>query len=91
MMRGIRRLPVGIQTFEDIRARELCYIDKTKYLAKLVTAGFKSIFLSRPHRFGKSLFLSTLRAYFEGKKELFKGLYIDNAEEKIAREQKRAP
>ena len=91
MMSGIRRLPVGIQTFEDIRARELCYIDKTKYLAKLVTAGFKSIFLSRPHRFGKSLFLSTLRAYFEGKKELFKGLYIDNAEEKIAREQKRAP
>ena len=85
------RLPVGIQTFADIRRRELCYVDKTKYVAQLISSGFKSIFLSRPHRFGKSLFLSTLKAYFEGKKELFEGLYIAGVEDEIARVQKREP
>ncbi|MGP1362786.1 MAG: AAA family ATPase, partial [Bacteroides sp.] len=55
-----RRMPIGTQTFEDIRKKELLYIDKTRYIASL-TERFKYIFLSRPHRFGKSLFLSTLR------------------------------
>lgn len=66
-------------------------MDKTQYLAQLVTSGFKCVFLSRPHRFGKSLFLSTFQSYFEGKKELFDGLYIAQVEEKIAQEQKREP
>ena len=85
------QLPIGIQTFEDIRKNRLRYVDKTNFLVQLLTSGFKSVFLSRPHRFGKSLFLSTLRAYFEGRKELFDGLYIAQCEEKIAKEQKREP
>jgi len=87
----IQRLPIGVQTFEDIRRRELRYVDKTEYLAQLVASGAKSIFLSRPHRFGKSLFLSTLKAYFEGKKELFEGLAIAGYEEEIARLDHRVP
>ncbi len=84
-----RGLPIGVQTFEEIRRNELRYIDKTKYIAQLLPYGFKSIFLSRPHRFGKSLFLSTLRAYFEGKKELFAGLALEQAELELAQQQKR--
>ena len=85
-----RRMPIGTQSFEDIRKKELLYIDKTRYIASL-TERFKYIFLSRPHRFGKSLFLSTLRAYFEGKKELFAGLYIEQVEAKLALQQRREP
>lgn len=84
-------LPVGIQTFEDIRRGGYSYIDKTHYLAKLMEGGFKSVFLSRPHRFGKSLFVSTLQAYFEGKKALFEGLHIAQVEEELARKQGREP
>ena len=80
-----RLLPVGIQTFEDIRRNRMIYVDKTHYIVKCMSVGSKSFFLSRPHRFGKSLFLSTLQAYFEGKKELFEGLYIADHEEEIAR------
>ena len=90
-MNVLRRLPVGIQTFEDIRKNNLLYIDKTEYLAQLVISGFKSVFLSRPHRFGKSLFLSTLKSYFEGKKELFKGLYIEQVEPTLAQQLNREP
>ena len=90
-MNELRRLPVGIQTFEDIRKNNLLYIDKTEYLAQLVLSGFKSVFLSRPHRFGKSLFLSTLKSYFEGKKELFKGLYIEQVEPTLAQQLNREP
>lgn len=90
-MMSASRLPVGVQTFEDIRKKGLQYVDKTKFLIPLVTSGYKSVFLSRPHRFGKSLFLSTLLAYFEGEKELFEGLAIAQEEERIAREQKREP
>ena len=86
-----RILPIGNQTFEDIRQKEQLYVDKTSYIYTLAYAGFKHTFLSRPHRFGKSLFLSTLKAYFEGKKELFEGLYIAEHEEEIARWQKREP
>ena len=89
-MDTLRNLPLYFQDFEDLRRKNYLYVDKTQYLAQLVTR-YKDFFLSRPHRFGKSLFLSTLRAYFEGKKELFKGLYIERAEEEIARRQNREP
>ena len=89
-MDTLRNLPLYFQDFEDLRRKNYLYVDKTQYLAQLVTR-YKDFFLSRPHRFGKSLFLSTLRAYFEGKKELFKGLYIEQAEEAIARQQNREP
>ncbi len=86
-----RLLPVGVQTFEDIRRNRMIYVDKTHYIVKFMSVGSKSFFLSRPHRFGKSLFLSTLQAYFEGKKELFEGLYIADHEEEIAHRQQREP
>lgn len=70
-----RKLPIGIQDFESLRKGEYVYVDKTEYIYRLVNSG-KPYFLSRPRRFGKSLFLSTLRAYFEGKKELFTRLKI---------------
>ncbi|RUM58116.1 MAG: hypothetical protein DSY40_00070, partial [Nautilia sp.] len=69
------KLPIGIQTFEEIRKENYIYIDKTKELYELIN-NYKYSFLSRPRRFGKSLFLDTLKALFEGKKELFEGLYI---------------
>jgi hypothetical protein len=73
-------MPIGIQSFEDLRRNNYVYVDKTAYLYKLVSEG-KPYFLSRPRRFGKSLFLSTLEAYFLGKKELFKGLAVEKLEE----------
>lgn len=72
----MRKYPIGIQTFADIRNDGYQYIDKTRCVEQLVRSG-KFYFLSRPRRFGKSLFISTLQAYFEGKRELFKGLHID--------------
>jgi len=74
-----RKLPVGIQDFEDLRTTGNLYVDKTAYIYRLVTMG-KPYFLGRPRRFGKSLLLSTLKAYFLGKKELFEGLAIANLE-----------
>ena len=74
-----RFLPIGIQDFEDLRRRNFLYVDKTAYVYKLATEG-KPYYLSRPRRFGKSLFLSTLEAYFLGKKDLFKGLAIEKLE-----------
>lgn len=71
--------PIGIQNFEDLRKNEYVYVDKTHQLYRLVSTG-KYYFLNRPRRFGKSLLLSTLEAYFEGKKELFKGLAIEALE-----------
>ncbi|MBQ8946107.1 MAG: ATP-binding protein [Lachnospiraceae bacterium] len=71
----IRKLPIGIQDFEDIRTNGYLYVDKTKYIYTLINQG-KPYFMSRPRRFGKSLFLSTLKAFFEGKRELFEGLAI---------------
>ena len=75
----IRKLPIGVQDFEKIRNEGFLYVDKTEYIYRLVRNGVP-YFLSRPRRFGKSLLLSTLRAYFEGKKELFKGLKIEELE-----------
>ncbi|MDR0705913.1 MAG: ATP-binding protein [Planctomycetaceae bacterium] len=71
----MKKLPVGIQTFEEIRTENYLYVDKTEHLYRIATAG-KVYFLSRPRRFGKSLTLSTLDALFSGRKELFEGLYI---------------
>ena len=85
-----RRLPISTQDFEQLRRDGDLYVDKTQHIEKLFSLG-RIFFLSRPHRFGKSLFLSTLKAYFEGKKELFEGLYIAEREEEIARGQKREP
>ncbi len=78
-----RKMPIGIQSFEKMRNDKYLYVDKTKYVYNLVCTS-SPYFLSRPRRFGKSLFLSTLKAYFLGQKELFKGLYIEKAEEKRA-------
>ena len=75
-----RKLPIGIQDFESIRKDGYLYVDKTGYIYELVHGG-KPFFLSRPRRFGKSLFLSTLKAYFEGKKNLFEGLKISELED----------
>lgn len=73
--------PIGIQDFEKLRTEGFLYIDKTELIYKLVTTG-SYYFLSRPRRFGKSLLVSTLDAYFKGKKELFEGLAIENLEKK---------
>ena len=70
-MQKIRKLPIGIQSFEKLRESGYIYIDKTEFIYSLVHTG-QIYFLSRPRRFGKSLFLSTLKAYFEGKKELLR-------------------
>ena len=74
-----RKLPIGIQDFEYLRTNEFTYIDKTKFVYHLSQNG-KAYFLSRPRRFGKSLFLSTLRYYWEGRRELFEGLKITELE-----------
>ena len=75
----IRKLPVGIQDFTSLREDGYLYVDKTALVYKMVTTG-KPYFLSRPRRFGKSLLLSTLEAYFLGRKDLFKGLAIEQLE-----------
>ncbi|MDR0704233.1 MAG: ATP-binding protein [Planctomycetaceae bacterium] len=79
-MSNNRKLPIGIQDFEDLRTNNYLYVDKTAYVYQLKTSG-KPYFLSRPRRFGKSLFLSTLKAYFLGKKELFNNLAIATLEQ----------
>ena len=70
-----RRLPIGIQTFREIREENCYYVDKTAYMRRLIDES-KHYFLSRPRRFGKSLFLDTLKELFEGNEPLFEGLYI---------------
>ena len=76
-----RKLPVGIQTFADIRTQGYLYVDKTALVWQIANSG-KPYFLSRPRRFGKSLLISTFEAYFEGRKDLFCGLDIERLEEK---------
>ena len=83
-----RVLPIGGQDFSDLRRNGFIYVDKTHFVADLVSAS-KYYFLSRPRRFGKSLFLSTLKAYFEGKKESFEGLYLEKWEEAQAAQEGR--
>ena len=72
--------PLGIQTFERIRIENRFYVDKTEYIYNMVHTDSAYVFLSRPRRFGKSLLVSTLQSYFEGRKELFKGLAMDRLE-----------
>ncbi|MCA1916262.1 ATP-binding protein [Methanospirillum hungatei] len=72
-------LPIGIQSFEKIRSEGYYYVDKTPYIAELAQKG-SYYFLSRPRRFGKSLFIDTLSCAFKGKKDLFSGLYLDRPE-----------
>ncbi len=74
-----RRYPIGIQNFEELRNRQCVYVDKTELVCRLTNTD-KVYFFSRPHRFGKSLLISTLEAYFQGKKELFKGLAMERLE-----------
>lgn len=71
----MEKLPIGIQSFRKIREGNFVYVDKTKYALDLLES-YQYVFLARPRRFGKSLFLNTLKEIFEGPKELFKGLYI---------------
>ena len=72
----MRKLPIGVQAFEVMRGRNFVYVDKTQGIHRLVDEGMY-YFLARPRRFGKSLLVSTLRSLFEAKRELFKGLWID--------------
>ena len=78
-MKQLKRLPVGIQTFSEVIDLDCLYIDKTEYIWNMIHLS-KYIFLSRPRRFGKSLLVSTLQAYYEGRKDLFKGLFIETVE-----------
>jgi len=73
----MKKLPIGIQSFEKIRTDDYYYVDKTKFIKKLVDEG-NYYFLSRPRRFGKSLLIDTIKQAFLGKKELFKGLYLEH-------------
>ena len=72
----MKKLPIGIQTFEKMIHQGFCYVDKTPFIKRLVDQG-EYYFLSRPRRFGKSLFLSTLKSAFSGQKELFQGLFLE--------------
>jgi len=78
---ALQNLPIGIQNFESLRNDGYLYVDKTEIVHRLATTG-RYYFLSRPRRFGKSLLLSTLHAYFEGKRELFDGLAVSQLETK---------
>ena len=81
-MAAKREMPIGEQSFQELRKRKCVYVDKTKYIYQLLSGKF--YFLSRPRRFGKSLLLSTLKSYFLGEQELFKGLYLEQAELELA-------
>jgi hypothetical protein len=78
-MEALKNMPIGVQNFEKLRKGDYLYVDKTAYIYQLVSTG-SYYFLSRPRRFGKSMLLSTLQAYFDGKKELFEGLAIEKLE-----------
>jgi hypothetical protein len=73
----MKKLPIGISDFKELINGNYIYVDKTEYIYKLINSG-KYYFLSRPRRFGKSLLISTIRYLFEGQKELFKNLYIQD-------------
>ncbi len=77
----MKKITVNVRSFEDIRTQDYTYVDKTEYVHSLVKDELNNYyFISRPRRYGKSLFCSTLHALFEGKRELFKGLYIDSTD-----------
>ncbi len=75
-----QRYPIGIQTFSELREGGYLYVDKTDLVHQIANGNAKYVFLSRPRRFGKSLLVSTLKAYFEGRKELFEGLAMEKLE-----------
>ena len=75
----LKTLPIGEQSFVKLRTKNRLYVDKTEFIYRMIQDG-TCYFLSRPRRFGKSLLLNTIEAYFQGKKELFEGLYIANQE-----------
>ena len=77
---ALKLYPIGIQTFERIRKEDKLYIDKTEYIYRMSHTSGTYFFLGRPRRFGKSLLVSTMQSYFEGKKELFQGLAIEKLE-----------
>jgi hypothetical protein len=76
----LRKLPIGIQSFEKLILENTIYVDKTKYIYELIKNGFGNYFFSRPRRFGKSLLISTLEEIFSNSRELFKGLLIDSSD-----------
>ncbi len=77
---ALKLYPIGIQTFSEIRKNDRLYIDKTEYIYRMTHTNGKYFFLRRPRRFGKSLLVSTMQSYFEGKKELFQGLAMEKLE-----------
>ena len=77
---ALKLYPIGIQTFDRIRKEDKLYIDKTEYIYRMAHTSGTYFFLGRPRRFGKSLLVTTMQSYFEGKKELFKGLAIEKLE-----------
>ena len=77
---ALKLYPIGIQTFERIRKEDKLYIDKTEYIYRMAHTSGTYFFLGRPRRFGKSLLVTTMQSYFEGKKDLFKGLAIEKLE-----------
>ena len=77
---ALKLYPIGIQTFERIRKEDKLYIDKTEYIYRMAHTSGTYFFLGRPRRFGKSLLVSTMQSYFEGKKDLFKGLTMEKLE-----------
>lgn len=81
----VRKLPIGIQSFEKMRKEGYVYVDKTDIIWHIVNSGSMYNFLSRPRRFGKSVLLDTIQAYLEGKKELFEGLKIMDMEQEWAK------
>ena len=85
-----RKLPIGIQDFEKLRTENFLYVDKTEYIHQLAHNNVQ-YFLSRPRRFGKSLLLSAMKAYWEGKKNLFEGLAIEKLEESNSQSWKSYP
>lgn len=84
-MAQTRKYPVGIQTFEKIREGNYLYVDKTQYLVDFIKNGYQYVFLSRPRRFGKSLFASMIHSYYEGRKDLFDGLAMGEYEKEWVR------
>jgi hypothetical protein len=71
----LKKLPIGIQSFREIRENNYLYVDKTQHILNMIKTG-EVYFLSRPRKFGKSFLVSTIESLFKGDKELFKGLYI---------------
>ena len=80
MLEKRRLYPIGEQDFPSLRKSGRIYVDKSEYVYRMTHSDSKYMFLSRPRRFGKSLLISTLHAYFEGRKELFEGLAIESFE-----------